>query len=117
MDPALRPLIEAIHRSNFKCVLALTGGGAGAIAQLLSMPGGSRSILETVVPYSEEALIEYLGRRPESFCSMATSGEMACRAYNRACWLAPGEAVVGIGCTASLASDRPKRGDHRFHSL
>ncbi len=23
--------------------------------------------------------------------------------------------LIGIGCTASLASDRPKRGDHRFH--
>src|SRR5262249_17225033 len=33
----------------------------------------------------------------------------------RATWLAPGETVVGLGCTASLVSDRPKRGDHRFH--
>ncbi len=32
---------------------------------------------------------------------------------DRAAWLAPGHAVAGIGCTASLATDRPKRGDHR----
>jgi hypothetical protein len=40
---------------------------------------------------------------------------MARQAYERGCWLAPAEAIVGLGCTASLASDRPKRGDHRFH--
>jgi nicotinic acid mononucleotide adenylyltransferase len=40
---------------------------------------------------------------------------MAVRAHERARWLAPGERVVGLGCTASLATDRPKRGDHRFH--
>src|SRR5262249_25773617 len=33
----------------------------------------------------------------------------------RARRLAPGAAVAGVGCTASLATDRPKRGDHRFH--
>jgi hypothetical protein len=29
--------------------------------------------------------------------------------------LAPAEPVIGVGCTAGLVSDRPKRGDHRFH--
>ena len=28
---------------------------------------------------------------------------------------ATGEAVVGVACTAALASDRPKRGEHRAH--
>jgi hypothetical protein len=40
---------------------------------------------------------------------------MARRALERAGELAPGALVAGCGCTASLASDRPKRGDHRFH--
>jgi hypothetical protein len=40
---------------------------------------------------------------------------MAGRAYERARRLAPGEPAAGVGCTASLATDRPKRGDHRFH--
>src|SRR5439155_14037698 len=26
-----------------------------------------------------------------------------------------GENLLGVGCTASLATDRPKRGEHRFH--
>jgi hypothetical protein len=115
MDPATRQLIEAVHRAPGRCVLALTGGGASAAGFLLSVPGGSRTVLEVVVPYDEGALVDFLCRRPEHFCSAATAREMAVRALDRARWLAPGETVAGVGCTASLATDRPKRGEHRFH--
>src|SRR5205807_336396 len=115
MDPDTRRLIEAIHHSAGKCVLAMTGGGTGAAALLLSVPGGSRTVLEVVVPYHEAALVQFLGNRPAQFCSPGTSRAMALRAYEHAAWLAPGQPVVGVGCTASLATDRPKRGDHRFH--
>jgi hypothetical protein len=115
MDPATHRLITAIHNSGRKCVLAMTGGGTGVAAQLLGIPGGSRTILEILVPYHEQALIQFLGQRPAQFCSAATSRLMANRAYDRAVWLAPGEEVVGMGCTASLATDRPKRGKHRFY--
>src|SRR5262245_13694199 len=108
MDLATRRLIEAIHATPFRCVLALTGGGTQSAAMLLNVPGGSRTILETVVPYSEQALTEFLGQRPGSFCSVETSLALAQRAHARARWLAPGETVVGLGCTASLVSDRPK---------
>jgi hypothetical protein len=115
MDSATRRLIEAIHAAPYRCVLAVTGGGTGAAAMLLAVPGGSRTILEVIVPYHEQSLLEFLGHRPESFCSEETSLAMAKRAQARATWLTPGGAVVGLGCTASLVSDRPKRGDHRFH--
>jgi hypothetical protein len=115
MDAAYHTLIEAIHQAPGKCVLALTGGGTSAAALLLTVPGGSRTVLEVLVPYAEQALCDFLGPRPEQFCSTATSRAMALRALDRARWLAPGDLVVGLGCTASLATDRPKRGDHRFH--
>jgi hypothetical protein len=115
MDPAVYDLIAALHQSPWQCALAVTGGGAGAAAWLLSVPGGSRTVLEVQVPYAEQALIEYLGHRPQHFCSAATGKALATRAYERAGWLAPGMPVVGVGCTASLATDRPKRGDHRVH--
>jgi hypothetical protein len=115
MDPATRQLIETLHGAPGRCVLALTGGGASAVGMLLSVPGGSRTVLEAVVPYDEAALADFLGRRPEQACSAATGRELAARALARAHWLAPGEPVVGVGATASLATDRPKRGDHRVH--
>jgi hypothetical protein len=81
----------------------------------LSVPGGSRTVLEVVVPYGEQPLCEFLGRQPASFCSTETAREMAARALQRARWLAPSVPAAGLGCTASLRSDRPKRGDHRVH--
>jgi hypothetical protein len=115
MDTAPRTLIERLHAVAPRYVLAVTGGGTGAAAQLLSVPGGSRSLLEVVVPYDERSLCDFLASRPASFCSLETAVRMASRARERACWLAPGPAIAGVGCTASLRSDRPKRGQHRFH--
>ncbi|HEY7427519.1 MAG TPA: hypothetical protein VH682_25015 [Gemmataceae bacterium] len=115
MDAKLRALIARLHDAGPRCVLAITGGGAGAAAWLLSVPGGSRSVLEVLVPYGEQSLCEFLGHCPTSFCSAETAHRMARRALERARWLAPGAVVVGVGCTASLRSDRPKRGEHRFH--
>jgi nicotinamide mononucleotide (NMN) deamidase PncC len=115
MNTDIRLLIEAIHRSPHKLVLAASGGGATVAGLLLNVPGGSRTVLEVVIPYSPQAFAEFLGRVPEQFCSTPASRAIAARAQDRARWLAPRESVIGVGCTASLATDRPKQGDHRFH--
>ncbi len=112
---ALHHWIELFHQCPCRCVLALTGGGSLAIGQLLQVPGGSRTLLEMVVPYDEQALADFLGQRLAQFCSAATGVALAQRAAERARWLVPGEVTLGLGCTASLASDRPKRGEHRCH--
>jgi len=115
MDATIRNLIARIHQGPCRFALAVTGGGTGAAAWLLSVPGGSHTILDVAVPYSEAALRDYLGHTPASYCSVPATQAMALRACDRARWLAPGVPVAGVGCTASLRSDRPKRGDHRFH--
>ena len=111
-------LITAIHASKHQCVLAITGGGSSAIARLLEVPGGSRTVLEAVVPYSSAALTDWLGGAPDQFCAEPTARAMAMAAWMRARALSP-EAdprrLIGVGATASLASDRPKKGDHRIH--
>lgn len=113
-------LAKAIHDSGFRIVLAVTGGGIGAIHDLLTTPGASRSILEATVPYASESLTDLLGGRPDQFCSSATSRAMAMAAFQRAMRLthettAQCTNLLGVGCTASLASDQPKQGQHRVH--
>lgn len=95
--------------------MAVTGGGSLAISALLTEPGASRTVLEATVPYASAALSAYLGGTPEQFCSERTARLMAMAAYRRARTLAPSATVLGIGATASLASDRPKRGPHRVY--
>jgi hypothetical protein len=113
MNDDVQRLVGDIHRVACPMVLAITGGGASAAAALLGVPGASKSILEVIVPYHQQALWEFVGRQPEQSCSAETAQLMAERAWARAQHLASGQMTVGLGCTASLASDRPKRGDHR----
>jgi len=116
MDDSTTELIRQIHASGTRLVLALTGGGSRAIGQLLEIPGGSNSVLEAVVPYSSAALDAYLGQPPEHYCVESTARLMAMASFQRGATYAAGfENVAGVGCTASLASDRPKRGAHRVH--
>lgn len=118
MSEGLAPDIERIHSSGKQLVIAVTGGGSGATSALLSVPGASRTVLEAVVPYHERALEEWVGGRVEQACSSATARAMAMAAFQRALHLSEAEhpeLVRGIGCTASLATDRPKRGQHRIH--
>jgi len=116
MDPILAEVVAQIHATPRKIVLVVTGGGSGAIAQLLAVPGGSQTLLEALVPYASRSLIDFLGAEPEHYCTAATARLMAMQGYHRAMQLrAGGEPVAGVACTASLVSDRPKRGPHRCH--
>ncbi len=115
-------LVALIHDAPIRLALAITGGGSRAIAELLEVPGGSRTLLEAVVPYSSAALEDLLGGTPEQFCSSRTARAMAMATFSRgrnhvaAMKDDDGKtSVVGVGCTASLVSDRPKRGAHRVH--
>jgi nicotinamide mononucleotide (NMN) deamidase PncC len=110
-------LIEQIHAAGRPLVLAVTGGGSGAISSLLEVPGASASVLEAVVPYAGAALAEWLGGKPDHYCSERTARAMAMAAFERARALSDADASTlrGVGATASLASNRPKRGAHRIH--
>jgi len=115
-DTAWRQLISATHASGRKAALAITGGGSGAVGELLRVPGGSRLLIEAQVPYDELALAAFLGFAPVQACSSGTAIAMARAAQARAARLVPtGTDLVGLGATAALVSDRPRRGEHRFH--
>jgi hypothetical protein len=108
-------LAQEVHASVRRLVIAVTGGGSGAISALLTTPGASRTVLAATVPYSPAALVRWLGGRPDGFCSDRTGRAMAMRALLEGRGLEPTANVCGLACTASLVSDRPKRGPHRAH--
>ena len=114
-DTTWHQLITAAHASGRKASLAITGGGSGAIGELLRIPGGSRLLVEAQVPYDEQALATYLGFAPAQASSADTAIAMARTARVRSSTLVPGADAVGLGATAALVSDRPRRGEHRFH--
>src|SRR6202047_4900275 len=120
-DAACQQLVSTLHASGRKAALAITGGGSGAVGELLRVPGGSRLLIEAQVPYDERALATFLGFAPAQACSSDTAIAMARTVRARAARLVPagtdlvGPDLVGLGATAALVSDRPRKGEHRFH--
>jgi hypothetical protein len=114
VDDATQRLVQAIHDHPMRTVLVTAGAGARALAELLAVGGASRTLVEGVTPYSQAAFDDFLGQHVEQYVTEATAGLLAGRAYTRGRWLEGGKTpVVGLACTAAIASDRPKRGDHR----
>lgn len=114
MDALVQRQVESLHASETTAVLVAAGGGSQALGWLLGTPGASRTVLEVLVPYAPAALADYLGFSPQQVVAPETARDMARIAYERARFLGTGGgAVAGIGCTAALATDRPKRGAHR----
>src|SRR3984885_14820471 len=120
-DAAWQQLISALHASGRKASLAITGGGSGAIGELLRVPGGSRLLIEAQVPYDALALEAFLGFAPAQASSADTAIALARTARARLAKLVPagpglvGPELVGLGATAALVSDRPRKGEHRCH--
>ena len=92
----------------------MTGGGSPLLADLLTVPGASNTVLEVSVPYAEQALHELLGSAAGASCI-------------RTNWPRPGHArlstraalgadhAFGLGVTASLSSSSAKRGQTRAY--
>ena len=127
-------LIEKIHGGHGQFVLAVTGGGSSAIADLFSIPGASASMLETLVPYHAAAL-EALTASSDNGCNPVTARRMAMAAYQRARQYRSAQdrqygnryevndvnqvngPVFGIGLTAAIATNRERRGADRCHAV
>ena len=116
MDLNTRQLVQAIHDSPTRIVLVTAGAGAQALSNLLNVAGASRTLVEALVPYSETSFDEFLGQTPQQYVADETARLMAGRAYTRARWLLPADfPMVGLACTATIITDRPKRGEHRAY--
>lgn len=121
-DATRRALVEAMHATEWRVVLAVAGGGNAAITDLLDVPGASRTVLEIRVPYARSSLDELVAGQtidPKVSAVSAPMAEaMAQACLARAAGLAGDdspERVLGVACTAALATDRQRRGDDRAH--
>ncbi|WIA37878.1 hypothetical protein OEZ86_014725 [Tetradesmus obliquus] len=116
MDPGLEQVVRCIHGSATKAAVYVTGGASQGVSWLMCVPGASATVLEVVVPYSRGSLVQLLGQEPEQYCSADTALSLAKAAYQRAAALtAFGTHVVGLATTCALASEPPKRGQHRAY--
>lgn len=121
MEKEIRRLVQTFHDTPGLIVLVVAGAGSMALSWLQGVAGASRTLLEGLVPYQQPAFLDFLGARPEQFVSPETAGRLAGQAFRRAIYLGdkmPEEEqqpVLGLVCTATIATDRLKRGEHRAH--
>ena len=115
MDEIL-PSIAKIHGTPHKSVVAVSGAGTQAVAWFLGVAGASRTILEALVPYGRESMNSFLGFEPEQSASGQTAKDMARAAFRKAkTQLEDYSPSVVLSCAATIATDRPKRGEHRAY--
>ena len=116
MEPDTLKLIESIHGTEGMASLVIAGAGSQAINDILSVAGASGTVLDIQVPYASSAVVDYLGEDPGQFVSTGAAQSLARAAYFRAVNLRENDVpVTGVACTATIATNRPKRGDHRCH--
>ena len=107
-------LVRLVHSSPTRVCAVVTGGGVLSLAWLFGEPGASRTFLDAQVPYSMRALDEYVGVDAEQHVSPLEADRMAARALTRGHHLAgTGGRIAGVSCTATIATDRTKKGEHR----
>lgn len=115
----LRDVVLKIHATKYKTVLAITGGGAEVIGELLKYGQGSNTLLEAIVPYDQKSFDNFVKGSPDKYCSPGAARDLAMAAYQKAIkftGIENAKQVVGIGVSCSLAKDneRENREHHAF---
>jgi hypothetical protein len=113
-DP--RALVALMHERPTRLVYEFAGAGSSALAWVRSVGGSSRTLLEATDRYAPRSLQEVIGAAGAGgpAVAAAVAAKLAEHARDRARGLAdPAVPVAGVGVTATIATDRAKRGEHR----
>ena len=110
-------LIKKLHDSSGKFVAVITGGGLSAMADILSVPGASKTVLEVTVPYSKSSLFAYIKKNHESHVSKEEAILLANVAYKRSKTYEQADNIetIGISCTAAIATIPVRKGLDRAY--
>lgn len=107
--------VATLHASDWKGVFYITGGGIQLLTQLTSTPGASHTVLDARIPYSRQALDSMLVGQFEQAASEQTARALACRAYVDGANFGNHQPRFGLGITAALDTNRPRRGTVRAY--
>jgi hypothetical protein len=115
LDVEIQQAISTIHTGPHKLVLEFAGAGSLALWWLHCVAGSSATVLEATDRYAPDSLIDLLKFQPDIFVSAETAIAMAQKAYERAVHLDGTDHnafLLGVACTATIATSYTKRGEH-----
>ena len=122
-DQVTTDMVLALHASPAQGSFVVTGAGSRFLGWLFGEGGSSGTVLDAQIPYAQHALNDYVGHSLEQNVSEISAIAMAEEAYWKALRLdafahpdSIGERqIIGVSCTATIATNRLKRGEHRAH--
>lgn len=106
---------QALKELNVSIHIIATGAGAGLQKELWATCGSSAYLSGASFPYAIEEQEELLGFMPTKFCCKETAIDLASAAYMKA-FRFGGKSPIGIGITASVATEKAHRGEHGFYT-
>ena len=127
LDQDIAARLRDLYAAEPRTVLSVsvTGGGSHIFPMLYTVPGASRCLLDSQIPYARSAMDRMLGTSIHQSVSRETAAAMAEASLERAGSLLladtrkfeslQGVRVLGISCTAALRSLVDKKGTHRCH--
>lgn len=111
-------LVDQIHAKPDKVCLIVTGGGLGVFEMLTHRGGGSATLLDAQVPYTQEATYEILGGVPDKVVSRQTTCQLAAAAYQRALKLTKNDSTPVLGVASNTVLQRtPTEREGRKHTV
>ena len=108
-------IAQKIHQSDWRGVFYVTGGGSLLLSDLLTVPGASATVLDARIPYAGAALEEATRQDLRQACTSFAAQTLAMQAFVKAKELDPHNLLFGLGVTASLATNREKKGKLRAY--
>lgn len=109
--------VARLHATPHRAVYAFAGAGSLALAWLHAVGGSSRTVLEAHDHYHAVSLRDALGAEPDAAVSPRVAEGLAVASRTRAGRLVarddPPGPTFGLGLSATIATDRRKRGEHR----
>lgn len=110
--------IKKIHNSEYECVIACSGGGTCVLPLLLNGGGGSKTLLEAIVPYSKESFDDFMGCKVNQYCSESAAIKLAMRSFEKAKKYSKKtiSKIIGVGCTCALKKTNEER-ENRVYKI
>lgn len=115
-----RGIVDYINvevKNNPKIYVCASGVGAGIQNYLWEVPGCSKYFVGATFPYATEEMDNFLGFKPEKYCSRNTAIQIAFESFYRAVDItdvAGSNFNIGVGMTGVVASTREHRGGNRI---
>jgi nicotinic acid mononucleotide adenylyltransferase/nicotinamide mononucleotide (NMN) deamidase PncC len=113
-DNVIRQLCQEIAKANPRIYLCASGTGGRIQQYLQEIPGAGSYLMGASFPYATDQMDDFLGFKPEKYCSSTTAMQIALESYYRAFDPNDTRPAIGFGLSGVVAATREHKGGNRI---